>query len=126
MVNAEIVSRCLKDNKGCLLLGSHLGSFDLLRFLAEQNHDVTLKIVIDKEPSQYINQRIYSKDPAIQSAFINANDANSVFQIHMLYNKAMSWACWDIELLTSNVPYVFHFRRGNPISYRAFIVSLRS
>lgn len=81
VVNAEIVSRYVKDKKGCLLLGSHLGSFDLLRFLAQQNQDVALKIVIDKEPSQYITQRIYSKDTAIQSAFINANDADGIFKI---------------------------------------------
>lgn len=81
VVNTEIVSRFVKEKKGCLLLGSHLGSFDLLRFLAKQHNDVSLKIVIDREPSQYLNNRIYSEDPAIQSAFINANDADSVFKI---------------------------------------------
>jgi predicted LPLAT superfamily acyltransferase len=81
VINAETASKYIYRGTGCILLGSHLGSFDLLRFLAEQQNGLKLKIVMDKEPSQYINQRLYGGDSAIQADFINASDHDCIFKI---------------------------------------------
>lgn len=81
VINAEIVSEHLTENLGCILLGSHLGSFEILRCLAQQLKNLPLNIVMDTGPNEQFNRHLYALNPDIQKSIINASEKDSIFKI---------------------------------------------
>jgi predicted LPLAT superfamily acyltransferase len=69
------LDRALKDGKGVLLIGSHLGSFDALRVLSLERPDVSVRIVLDVEHSQKLSQFLNALNPALAASIINAREA---------------------------------------------------
>src|SRR3990167_1074179 len=82
VINAELVTTKLSVNNGCIMLGSHLGSFEILRCLAQIMGNLPLKIVIDVGSSQQFNKNLYAINPEIEKLFIHATDQESVFAIN--------------------------------------------
>jgi predicted LPLAT superfamily acyltransferase len=60
------------QQRGVLILGSHLGSFDALRVLAEFRSDVKLRVVIDVEQNAKLSQVLNALNPKLAKAVINA------------------------------------------------------
>jgi predicted LPLAT superfamily acyltransferase len=60
------------QKRGVLILGSHLGSFDALRVLAEFRSDVKLRVVIDVEQNAKLSQVLNALNPKLAKAIINA------------------------------------------------------
>ena len=51
------------QGRGVLILGSHLGSFDALRVLADFRSDIKLRVVIDVEQNRKLSQRAERAQP---------------------------------------------------------------
>jgi predicted LPLAT superfamily acyltransferase len=62
----------LRHQRGVLLFGSHLGSFDALRVLATMREDVQVRVVIDMEQSPAMMQVLNTLNPALAASVINA------------------------------------------------------
>jgi predicted LPLAT superfamily acyltransferase len=60
------------QGRGVLLLGSHLGSFDALRVLADFRSDITLRVVIDVEQNRKLSQVLNALNPQLAKSIINA------------------------------------------------------
>ncbi|MGH8178754.1 MAG: acyltransferase [Steroidobacter sp.] len=60
------------QQRGVLVFGSHLGSFDALRVLAEFRQDVKVRVVIDLEHNAALMQILNSFNPALAQSIINA------------------------------------------------------
>jgi len=60
------------QQRGVLILGSHLGSFDALRVLAEFRSDIKLRVVIDVEQNRKMSQVLNALNPKLAKAIINA------------------------------------------------------
>ena len=60
------------QGRGVLLLGSHLGSFDALRVLADFRSDITLRVVIDVEQNRRLSQLLNALNPQLAKSIINA------------------------------------------------------
>lgn len=58
--------------QGVLLFGSHLGSFDVLRALARQRPDVTVRVVLDKAHNPALTQLLDALNPDIANTVIDA------------------------------------------------------
>lgn len=58
--------------EGVLLFGSHLGSFEVLRVLARQRPDVTVRVVLDKAHNPALTQLLDALNPEIASTVIDA------------------------------------------------------
>jgi predicted LPLAT superfamily acyltransferase len=58
--------------RGVLLLGSHLGSFDALRVLADFRSDITLRVVIDVEQNRRLSELLNALNPQLAKSIINA------------------------------------------------------
>lgn len=65
----EILHRQLKSGKGCILLGSHLGSFEVLRALGV-THDFPLKVLMNIEHNEKITSFLDNLNPEIASTVI--------------------------------------------------------
>jgi predicted LPLAT superfamily acyltransferase len=62
----------LDSGRGLLLLGSHLGSFEVLRVLARQRPDYAIRVVLDKGHNPAMTQLLDALNPDIAATVIDA------------------------------------------------------
>lgn len=62
----------LDQGRGVLLFGSHLGSFEVLRVLARQRPDYTIRVVLDKAQSPAMTALLDELNPEIAAGVIDA------------------------------------------------------
>ena len=63
----------LDKQKGVLLFGSHLGSFEVMRVLARQRPDYVIRVVLDKGHNPAMTQLLDALDPVIAANVIDAS-----------------------------------------------------
>ena len=64
--------------QGVLIFGSHLGSFEALRVLAEFRADVKMRVVIDMEQNPTITKVLHALNPELARSIINARQDGAV------------------------------------------------
>lgn len=64
--------------QGVLVFGSHLGSFDSLRALAEFRQDVKVRVVLDVEQNPTITNILNTLNPEMARSIINARQEGAV------------------------------------------------
>lgn len=69
------------SGKGCILLGAHLGSFELLRALAVHNK-MPFKILMYQDHNAMITKVFNSLNPDVASSVINLADANAMLKMN--------------------------------------------
>src|SRR3546814_4513742 len=62
----------LDRGRGVLLIGSHLGSFEVLRVIARQRPDYRIRVVLDKAHSPAMTRLLDSLNPEIAAGVIDA------------------------------------------------------
>jgi predicted LPLAT superfamily acyltransferase len=68
----EGLHRALDQGRGVLLLGSHLGSFEVLRVLAQRRPDYMIRVVLDKGHNPAMTQLLDELNPEIAAGVIDA------------------------------------------------------
>jgi predicted LPLAT superfamily acyltransferase len=63
--------------RGVLLLGSHLGSFDALRVLSQQRRDVPVRVVLDRGQNPIITELLSQLNPQIAAGVIDASQGGT-------------------------------------------------
>jgi predicted LPLAT superfamily acyltransferase len=66
----EILHRRMETGRGCILLGSHLGSFEVLRTLGVMQRNFPLKVLMDTAHNQNITGFLDALNPVIASTVI--------------------------------------------------------
>ena len=66
----EALQRQNQNGKGCILLGSHLGSFEVLRALGVMERGFSLKVLMDTTHNQNISQFLDALNPMIAGTVI--------------------------------------------------------
>lgn len=61
-----------KQQRGVLIFGSHLGSFDALRVFAQLREDIKVRVVIDVEQNAALTAILSTLNPALAASIINA------------------------------------------------------
>lgn len=64
--------RAFDQGRGVLLLGSHLGSFEVLRVLAQRRPDHAIRVVLDKGHNPAMTQLLDELNPQIAAGVIDA------------------------------------------------------
>lgn len=67
------VHAALDQQRGVLLFGSHLGSFEVLRVLARKRPEYTIRVVLDKAQSPVMTQLLDELNPEIAANVIDAS-----------------------------------------------------
>lgn len=62
-----------RRGRGVLLIGSHLGSFEALRGLAQQRPELQVRVVLDKSQTPAMTQLLEELNPAIAAGVIDAS-----------------------------------------------------
>lgn len=68
----EPLHAALDQRRGVLLLGSHLGSFEVLRVLARRRPDYVIRVVLDKGHNPAMTQLLDELNPEIAAGVIDA------------------------------------------------------
>ncbi len=71
----------LDDGRGCLLVGSHLGSFDALRALAVEHGDVGLKVLMYPQHNAFITRLLEELNPRIGETVIPLGGIDTLFRV---------------------------------------------
>lgn len=63
----------LRPDRGLLLLGAHIGSFEVLRILSLERPDLRVRVVLDKAQTPAMTDLLHSLNPAIAETVIDAS-----------------------------------------------------
>src|SRR6266567_6263074 len=77
----EIVQRRMESGKGCILLGSHLGSFEVLRALGVMQGNFPLKVLMDATHNQNITGFLDALNPVIASTVIAQDRVDTLLTV---------------------------------------------
>jgi len=69
----EIVLEIVRQGRGALLLVSHFGSFEVMRVTGQRQHQLPLRIVVDRQHGAMLTQLLEALDPALAAGVIDAS-----------------------------------------------------
>jgi predicted LPLAT superfamily acyltransferase len=77
----EILHRQMESGKGCILLGSHLGSFEVLRSLGVMQGNFPLKVLMDPTHNENITRFLDALNPVIARTVVAPDRADTLLTI---------------------------------------------
>jgi predicted LPLAT superfamily acyltransferase len=81
LYDKEILLRKIESGKGCILLGSHLGSFEVLRALGVTQQNFPLKVLMDTAHNQNITRFLDSLNEKIASTVIVPDRPDTLLRV---------------------------------------------
>jgi predicted LPLAT superfamily acyltransferase len=85
----ELLEAQVASGRGALLLGSHLGSFEVLRALAVEKLDLPLRILMYPHQNEAITSLLNALNPGIAKTVIELGRADSMIRV----GEALSKGC---------------------------------
>lgn len=79
--NAEVVQACLVQGRGCLAIGSHLGSFDVMRTLSLGAGHANLKILMYPEHNRVVTDLLHELSPEIAEMVIPLGGIDALLNV---------------------------------------------
>jgi len=77
----EILHRQIETHRGCILLGSHLGSFEVLRALGVTQQEFPLKVLMDIEHNEQITMFLDSLNQEIAETVIVPDRTDTLLRV---------------------------------------------
>ncbi|MGH8502677.1 MAG: lipid A biosynthesis acyltransferase [Gammaproteobacteria bacterium] len=77
----EIFHRQVGSGQGAILLGSHLGSFEMLRTLGVSQQRIPLKVLMDTEHNSSITRFLHALNPEIAATAIGAYRPDTLLKV---------------------------------------------
>lgn len=77
----EILHRQVESGKGCILLGSHLGSFEVLRTLGVTQQELPLKVLMDTAHNENITRFLDALNPEIADTVIASDRPDALLRV---------------------------------------------
>jgi predicted LPLAT superfamily acyltransferase len=62
-----------RGGRGCIMLVAHIGSFEILRTLGDQTHQLPLRVLLDREHGQIFTRLLERLNPAFANTIIDAS-----------------------------------------------------
>lgn len=81
MIGGELVTDLLATGRGALLVGAHLGSFEVLRSLARDALGVEVAMVMYEENARKMKAAMAAANPAARQDIISLGHADSMLQV---------------------------------------------
>jgi len=80
--NLERLQQQLDARTGCILLGSHIGSFEVLRALGVCQQRLAVKILMQEAHNETITRILHTLNPDISETVIQSGDVDVLLQVH--------------------------------------------
>lgn len=81
MYGLEVLDGLLAQGRGCLLLGSHLGSFEVVRAVGLSREQMMVKVLMDEENAPVIRAVIQELNPAVSDTVIQVGGVETMLQV---------------------------------------------
>lgn len=81
MHGLERLTQYAEAGKGCLLLGAHLGSFEIMRAIAAQQENIRVKVLMYPTHNETITNLLNTLNPAIAESVIPLGQPESLLQV---------------------------------------------
>ena len=78
----ELIEKHLDAEKGCILLGSHIGSFEVLRALGISKHSLPVKILMQEDHNETITSILNTLNPDIANSVIQLGEPDALLKVH--------------------------------------------
>lgn len=75
------ITRRIGEGRGCLLLGAHIGSFEVLRALAEQGCPVPVKVLMYGANAARVNAVLNALNPALAASVIQLGTPDAFLRV---------------------------------------------
>jgi len=83
----EIIEDLIQKGQGGILLGTHHGSFEVLRSLVNKNKEIPLKVLMYRDHNQMITRILDKLNPQVADTVINLADADALMQMQEAVEK---------------------------------------
>lgn len=77
----DVLKDRLARGRGCLLLGSHLGSFEVVRAIGLARRDVEIKVLMYEQNTPLIRDILRDLNPAVADAVIQAGSPDTMLRV---------------------------------------------
>jgi predicted LPLAT superfamily acyltransferase len=77
----EIAAEMLKQGKGCLLVGAHFGSFEIVRFLGQAKRVPRVSLVMYEQNTRTLNAALNAINPDLAMRVITLGHIDSMLQL---------------------------------------------
>ena len=77
----EALDRELEKGRGCVLLGSHLGSFEVVRALGLSRQHIEIRVLMDEQNAPLIRGLIQELNPGVAETVIQVGGAETMLQV---------------------------------------------
>lgn len=81
----QLITDVLAEGRGALLLGAHLGSFEVMRAVGRQQPGLRVVMVMYEENARKINALLAAINPAVQHDIVALGHVNSMMAVHALF-----------------------------------------
>lgn len=83
----EVLDRELAKGRGCILLGAHLGSFEVVRALGLSRRELEIRVVMDEENAPLVREMIRELNPAVAQTVIQVGGVETMLQVKECLDK---------------------------------------
>lgn len=119
----EILHRQIESGKGCILLGSHLGSFEVLRALGFSNEKITIKVLMDERNAPLIRELIQKLNPAVADTVIQVGDVDTMLQVRECLERGTLVGIMGDRLMSQGQLVMCDFL-GSPAAFPSGVMRL--
>lgn len=77
----EVLDGVLAQGRGCLLVGSHLGSFEVVRAVGLAREQIAVKVLMDEQNAPLIRALIQELSPAVAETVIQVGGVDTMLQV---------------------------------------------
>ncbi len=81
MHGLEQLTHYAENGKGCLLLGAHLGSFEIMRAIAVKQNDIRIKVLMYPAHNEYLTNLLNALNPSIAETVIPLGHPDSLLRV---------------------------------------------
>lgn len=83
----EELDRLLAKGQGCLLLGSHLGSFEVVRAIGLSRRNLEVRVLMDEENAPLIRELIQELNPAVAGTVIQIGGPDTMLRVQEFLHR---------------------------------------
>ncbi len=77
----DVLDGALAQGRGCLLVGSHLGSFEVVRAVGLAREQIAVKVLMDEQNAPLIRALIQELNPAVAETVIQVGGVDTMLQV---------------------------------------------
>jgi predicted LPLAT superfamily acyltransferase len=87
LTGAEAIEAALAARRGCLLLGSHLGSFEVLRVLGEARRGIVVNLVMHEANARHASRWARALAPELEARIIAPGRPDTLLRVRECFER---------------------------------------